>query len=44
LSSIWKDPIMQNPAVKRLMKKVQLSDQQVSDTEMMSDFEDLGIY
>lgn len=44
LSSIWKDPIMDDPAVKRLMKKVQLSDQQISDTEMMSDFEDLGIY
>lgn len=44
LSPIWKDPIMQNPAVKRLMKKIQLTDQEVSDTEMMSDFEDLGIY
>ena len=44
LSPIWKDPIMQDPAVKRLMKKIQLTDKEVSDTEMMSDFEDLGIY
>jgi len=42
LSPIWKDPIMQNPAVKRLMKKVQFTDQQISRTEMKSDLDDLG--
>lgn len=44
LSSIWKDPIMQHPTVQKFMKKIQLTDEEISDTEMMSDFEDLGIY
>jgi hypothetical protein len=42
LSSIWRDPIMQDRAVLRLLKRIQLSDEQKKAVDDLSDLSDLG--
>lgn len=42
LSKIWKDPIMDDPAVKRMIKRADLGQDTVQDVELGSDLKDIG--
>jgi len=42
LSTIWKDPIMQDPAIQRIIKKTNLSQDFKKDVELGSDLKDIG--
>jgi len=42
LSSIWKDPIMEDPAIKRMIKRAQLGKDVVQDVELGADLKDIG--
>jgi len=42
LSKIWKDPIMEDPAVKRMIKRADLGQETVQDVELGSDLSDIG--
>jgi hypothetical protein len=42
LSKIWKDPIMDDPAVKRMIKRADLGQDVVQDVELGSDLKDIG--
>lgn len=42
LSSIWKDPIMEDPAIKRMIKRAQLGKDTVQDVELGADLKDIG--
>jgi hypothetical protein len=42
LSTIWKDPIMEDPAIQRIIKKTNLSQDFKKDVELGSDLKDIG--
>lgn len=42
LSSIWKDPIMEDPAIKRMIKRAQLGKDVIQDVELGADLKDIG--
>lgn len=42
LSSIWKDPILQDPAIQRILKKTNMSQEFKTDVELGSDLKDIG--
>ena len=42
LSKIWKDPIMDDPAIKRMIKRADLGQDVVGDVELGSDLKDIG--
>lgn len=44
LSSIWNDPIMKEKPVIRLMKKIQLSDEEKEGIDALTGLSDLGIF
>lgn len=44
LSPIWKDPIMKDRAVQRLLKTYQLSDKEKEGIDSLSDLADMGIF
>lgn len=42
LSSIWKDPILQDPAIQRILKKTNMSQEFKTDVELGADLKDIG--
>lgn len=42
LSKIWKDPIMDDPAVKRMIKRADLGQETIQDVELGADLKDIG--
>lgn len=42
LSKIWKDPIMDDPSIKRMIKRADLGQDTVQDVELGSDLKDIG--
>ena len=42
LSKIWKDPIMDDPSIKRMIKRADLGQETIQDVELGSDLKDIG--
>ena len=42
LSKIWKDPIMDDPSIKRMIKRADLGQENIQDVELGADLKDIG--